>query len=123
MADDEYEMEWDEDENGWDENNEGNNEADEGDPAVMIQNNFYEGEGNLRSAPEAALANFQQVVELEDSLSKFEFSFNSIKYIIILSMQLGGDANYTTMIAKTRFLLNMANKVSRNDMTEAVNAI
>lgn len=38
-------------------------------------------------------------------------------------MQLGGDENYTTMVAKTRHLLNLASRVSRNDMTEAVNAI
>lgn len=38
-------------------------------------------------------------------------------------MQLGGADNYKTMSAKTRLLLNLAAKVSRNDMTEAINAI
>ena len=48
MADDEYEMEWSD--NGEDQWNE-DQQLDENDPKVMIQNNFFEGEGLLKSDP------------------------------------------------------------------------
>ena len=123
MADDEYEMEWDEgdDNEGWGDDNEP--QADDNDPNVQIQNNFYEGEGLRVSNPDTALANFEKVIQLEKDNGKFEYTFNSIKYMITISMQVGGDQNYEKMINNTKLLLDMSSKVSRNDTTDAINAI
>ena len=57
---------------------------------------------------------------MEENRDSKDFSFNAIKYIVILSMQLG---QYEKMLKSQKQLLAMSVKVSKNDLTEAINLI
>lgn len=80
MSDEEYEMEWPSEEG-----DDANGNANESDGDVEIQNNFYEAEGLLKEDPKRAIEMFETVVLLEENKDEVQFSFNAIKYIIILS--------------------------------------
>ena len=49
-----------------------------------------------------------------------QYSFNSHKFIIIVAAQLG---QYEKMLESCRALLKMTDKVSRNEVSEAVNRV
>lgn len=115
MADDEYEMEWGSDDGA---NEMGAEGADEGE--ILIQNNFYEAEGIMKQQPAQALEMFETVIALEENRDTRDFSFNSVKYVVMLALQL---QQWDKMISFQRQLLKMSSKVSKNDLTEAINAI
>jgi hypothetical protein len=84
MADDDYEMEW-----GSDDGNDMGAEGCGDEAEILLQNNFYEAEGLLKSDPQQALELFDTVVSMEENRDSKDFSFNAIKYMVILAMQLG----------------------------------
>ena len=65
---------------------------------------------------------YETVILLSESIGEEEvkFRFDSLKNIVILSAQLHQLDN---MVAKQRYLLKMVGKVTREDLSEAVNAI
>jgi len=76
MSDNEYDMEWD---SGEDQQDNGN------DSDVEIQNNFYEAEGNMKQNPQDSLDKFETVIMMEESCDEPQFSFHSLKYVVVLS--------------------------------------
>lgn len=85
---DEYEYEWPDDGNndqdGWDEN-----EEEEAGPRVQVENLFYEGEGDMKEKPEAAIELFDKCIELEEGLGdEIVHRFKAMENIIILSARL-----------------------------------
>ena len=74
----------------------------------------------MKSNPAEALEYFETVVLLEEARGTMDFSFNATKYIVGLAMQL---EQFPKMLSSTRQLLLLSGKVSKNDLTEAVNTI
>lgn len=79
MSDEEYDVEWGSD-NDYEEGSDGENSI-----TIEIENNFYEAEGEMREDPEAALEKFTNVIMLEENADKFQYTFSSTKYVVILS--------------------------------------
>ena len=84
---------------------------------IEIENNFYEAEGVWKQDAERALIMFKRVVELEQSVSDKKFTFSSLTFIVLLTMQLG---HHKEMIDSQKKLLSMANLVSKNEMADAI---
>ena len=57
---------------------------------------------------------------MEEGRDEQQFSFSALKYVTVLSSLLG---EFDKMIESTQKLLKMSQKVSKNDITEAVNAV
>ena len=57
---------------------------------------------------------------MEEGRDEQQFSFSALKYLTVLSSLLG---KFDKMIESTQKLLKMSQKVSKNDITEAVNAV
>jgi len=87
---------------------------------VEIENNFYEAEGMMKDNPSEALERFETVVDMEANRDEAPYSFNSHKFIIILAASLG---HYDKMLKSQRLLMKMTDKVSRNEVGEAINRI
>ena len=73
-----------------------------------------------KTDPTDALERFEAVVMLEETRDKRDYTFQSLKFIVLLAMQLG---KFDQMLSSTKRLLSMAPQVSKNDLSEAVNAI
>ena len=115
MSDQEYDVEWGSDNEYGQEGSAGENSI-----TIEIENNFYEAEGEMKESPQEALEKFESVLMLEEQHDKFQYSFNSVKYVVILSAQLG---KYDKMTSSLRQLLQISSKASQNEMTEAINAV
>jgi len=64
---------------------------------------------------------FESVLLISESLEgETRFRFQSLQNIVVLSAQLGELDN---MVSKQRMLLKMINRVSREELSDAVNAI
>lgn len=113
----EYEAEWDSnsDPENWETKNDGRSETE-----IEIENTYYEAESVMKTKQQEALEKFEAVIMLEENTNKVVFGFLAVKNVVILSMQLGLNKN---MIDKLRYMLKMSNKVSKNDLTEAVNLV
>lgn len=108
----EFECEWPDDDP--------NNEEVQG-PEIELQNTFYTAEDLKRNKPDEALEMFETVVMLAESLDdEVKFRFQSLQNIVVLSAQLGRLDN---MLNKQSLLLKMVNKVAREDLSDAVNAV
>lgn len=116
MSDNEYEMEWGDDE----EPAEGNAGGEENNIEIEIENNFYEAESEMKTNKQMALEKFETVILMEESLGKVNFSFNAERHVVTLSMQLG---LFDKMVSGLKELLKMSSKVSKNDLTEAINLV
>ena len=112
---DEFDVEWPDD----DENQGGD---DDGGPMVELQNTYYTAEDIKRQKPREALEMFETAIMLSEALGDDEvkYRFQSLQNIVTLSAQLGELDN---MLSKQRALLKMVNKVAREDLAEAVNAV
>lgn len=84
MSDNEYEMEWPSDEEGQNDNQECGSEGE-----IEIQNNFYEAEGEMKQKPGESLEKFETVIMMEESRDDQQFTFSALKYVTVLSSQLG----------------------------------
>jgi transcriptional regulator NrdR family protein len=113
-----YDMEM---EGAWDSNPE-DDEQDEQGPEVEIENNFYEAEAVIKTEKESAIERFGVVIMMEESHGFSKFSFSSLRYVVILSMEL---ARHVNMIEKAKELLRYSQRptVSKNQLSEAINDI
>lgn len=90
-------------------------------PEVELQNTFYTAEDMKRNKPKDALEMFENVILISDSLDgETKYRFQALQNIVVLSAQLGELDN---MVNKQRFILKMVSKVSREELSDAVNAI
>ena len=90
-------------------------------PEVELQNTFYTAEDMKRNKPKDALEMFENVILISDSLDgETKYRLQALQNIVVLSAQLGELDN---MVNKQRFILKMVNKVSREELSDAVNAI
>jgi COP9 signalosome complex subunit 2 len=109
----EYEQEWGSD--GDAAEGDGRNETE-----IEIENTYYEAEGIMKTQKNEALEKFETVILLEEQSDKVAFSFLAIRHVVILTMQLG---LYEKMVESLKQMLRMSLKVSKNDLTEAVNLV
>ena len=91
MSDNEYDMEWEgsQNEDGWGDDPDAGSNNGSDDPQIQIENNFYEAEGMWKDEPQDALERFEVVIMLEESRPEKSFTFNSLKYMILLCAKLG----------------------------------
>ena len=91
-------------------------------PEIEMQNTFYTAEDIKRTKPKEALEMFENVILLSENLGDDEvkYRFSSLQNIVVLSAQLHQLEN---MVTKQRLLLKMISKVSREDISEAINAV
>lgn len=107
-------MEWGSND-GAEENQEAGSEGE-----IEIQNQFYEAEGMMKQQPADSLEKFETVIMMEEGRDEQQFSFSALKYVTVLSSHLG---QFDKMIESTQKLLKQSQKVSKNDIAEAVNAV
>ena len=74
----------------------------------------------MQQKPKDSLEKFETVLMMEEGNDEQHFSFRALKYVTILSSQLG---YYDKMIDSTTKLLKQTARVSKNDISEAVNAV
>jgi len=105
----------------WDDNPEEEDQGEQG-PEVEIQNNFYEAEAIYKTEKQNAIDKFEVVIMMEESHGTCEFSFSSLRYVIILCMEL---AQFDKMIEQAKVLLRFSTRptVSKNQLSEAINDI
>ena len=94
MSEEEYEAEW-----GSDPEEEPQNEDPD---QIEIDNAYYEALDIMKSNQASALEKLQLVILLEDSRASQDHSFDSLKHIVILHMQL---KQFNEMIEQTKRLL------------------
>jgi hypothetical protein len=63
---------------------EGRNETE-----IEIENTYYEAESMMKTQMNEALEKFETVILLEEHSEKVAFSFNAVRHVVVLSMQLG----------------------------------
>jgi len=112
---DEFEYESDDDPYG------GGEEEDGDEEAIQIENTFYEADDNKHSFPEQALEQFQKVVTLETSRgTEVVWRFKALQNLVILCGRVG---RFEEMATRYRELLSYMDQVTRNDASEAINAV
>jgi len=112
---DEFEYESDDDPYGGAEEEDGDEEA------IQIENTFYEADDNKQNYPDQALEQFQKVVALETSRgAEVVWRFKALQNIVTLCARLG---RFDQMATKYRELLSYMDQVTRNDASEAINAV
>lgn len=117
MSDEEYDYEDDgyvyDSDNADDDNND--------DVGIEIENAYYEGEDLINSDPLQAIEKFERVIVLEtergDTVTR---RFQALKFLVILYFNL---RRYDEMIVKYNNMLAYMSSVTRNDCTDAINAI
>jgi len=97
-------------------------EEEEGDEeAIQVENAFYEADDNRQNYPERALEQFQKVVTLETARgTEVVWRFKALQSMVGLCGRLG---RFDDMAARYRELLSYMDKVTRNDASEAINAV
>ena len=98
------------------------NDQDMGGPEIEMQNTFYTAEDAKRGRPAEAIEMYENVISLSETIGDEEvkYRFDSLKNIVVLSAQL---QLLDKMIGRQRYLLKMVSKVTREDLSEAVNAV
>ena len=112
-GEDEFECEWpDQDAN----------EGSDGDGLMTeLQNTYYTADDIKRKQPREALEKFESCIFISEQMDdETHYLLLSLQNVVILSAQLGELDN---MIEKQKRLLKMVNKVGREEISEAVNAI
>jgi len=74
----------------------------------------------MKTQMNEALEKFETVILLEEHSEKVAFSFLAVRHVVVLAMQLGF---YEKMVDSLKQMLRMSQKVSKNDLTEAVNIV
>merc|ERR1712226_1036704 len=87
-----------------------------------ISNNFYEAEGEMKQAPKDAIEKFKTVVLLEEQSNGNEFTFKSIKNVVLLSAH-ADVKNYADMLKETENLLRRSSNESKAEVEQAINEI
>ena len=88
----EYEYEWPDNDDGgdagWGSDGDENNE-DPNDPAIDIENSYYEGEALMKDSPDDALTFFEKCASMEEEQGKgITHGFNATQRIVILCARL-----------------------------------
>lgn len=100
---------------------EGDNNGGSDDENVEIENNFYEAEDLMNSAPEEALEKFESVILMEENIEgEKQKTFDSLTNIVILCSRMNQEEK---MIKSHEKLLKMMDKVAPNDAHSSINNI
>jgi len=93
-----------------------------GGPEIEMQNTFYVAEDAKRVRPAEAIEIYETVLMLSESIGNeaVKYRFDSYKNIVVLAAQL---KMLDKMVDNQRQLLKMVGKVTREDISEAVNAV
>lgn len=120
MSDD-YEYEWPDDggdNEGWGDDD---NQAGSDDPKIQIENNFFEAEGNMKDDPSGAIEQFETCILMEENEgAEINYRFKAMENIVVLTARLGQTDKMKDYQKK---ILNMMDKVSKNDVSEGINNI
>mmetsp|Transcript_9578 Transcript_9578/g.21017 ORF Transcript_9578/g.21017 Transcript_9578/m.21017 type:complete len:450 (-) Transcript_9578:44-1393(-) len=109
------EFEYESDDDPYQEEEEGDEEA------IQIENTFYEADDNRQNYPEQALEQFLKVVSMETARgSEVVWRFKALQNIVMLCARLG---RFDDMATRYRELLSHMPQVTRNDASEAINAV
>uniref|UniRef100_A0A6V1ITC2 PCI domain-containing protein n=1 Tax=Heterosigma akashiwo TaxID=2829 RepID=A0A6V1ITC2_HETAK len=118
MSDDEYEYEYGSEEEyqyGSDE------DGDVQDDRIEIENAFYEGDDLRQDKPQQAIELLQKVVDLETAKGdEVKWRFKALAHLVALHFQLD---QKDAAVAKYQELFKYLGDVTRNECTDAVNAI
>lgn len=89
-------------------------------PDVDLENQYYNSKALKEYEPQAALKNFQKVLELEND-EKGEWGFKALKQMIKINFKL---ANYDEMMRRYQQLLTyIKSAVTRNHSEKSINSI
>lgn len=123
MSDDEeYEYDYGSDEDFQYGSEQGENEDGQvQDELITIENNFYEGDDLKNENPKKAIELFEQVVEQETAKGdQVKWRFKALQNLVIIYFSLG---MYDKMIDRYNGMLIYISSVTRNECTDAINAI
>jgi len=91
------------------------------DDLIEIENAYYEADDVRQDNPKEAIKLFQKVVDLEKSKGdEVKWRFKALSHLVSLHFRLG---DHSATVARYQELFNYISKVTRNDCTDAVNAI
>lgn len=123
MSDEEYEYDYGSDQ-GYDYGSDGGGNDEEGgmaDELIEIENAFYEGDDLRVENPSQAIGMFDRVVEMEGRLGDaVKWRFKALQHLVILHFSLGSS---DLMVSRYREMLQYLSSVTRNECTDAINAI
>lgn len=104
----------------WPSDNE--NDQDMGGPEIDMQNTFYTAEDAKRTRPAEAIEMYENVAAMAESIGEHvvKYRFDSYKNIIVLSAQL---QLLEKMVENQRNLLTLVTKVTKEELSEAVNNV
>ncbi|CAG2064488.1 unnamed protein product, partial [Timema podura] len=89
-------------------------------PDVDLENQYYNSKALKEDDPNAALASFQKVLDLEGG-EKGEWGFKALKQMIKINFKLG---NYKEMMVRYKQLLTyIKSAVTRNHSEKSINSI
>lgn len=89
-------------------------------PDVDLENQYYNSKALKEDEPEAALASFQKVLDLENG-EKGEWGFKALKQMIKINFKLG---KYVEMMTRYKQLLTyIKSAVTRNHSEKSINSI
>eukprot|EP01036_Dinobryon_divergens_P016341 gene16341-22146_t len=121
MSDEEYEYDYDSDGGGYDYGSDGGEVGGVEDELIEIENAFYEGDDFKSDNPRKAIELFEKVVELEKKRgSEVKWRFKALQNLVIIHYSLG---QHQKSIDRYNDLLGYMASVTRNDCTDAINAI
>jgi len=127
MSEDEYEYEYNSD-GGYDysDQEEGGAEGEESDEKIEVENAFYEGDDLLgEKRPREAMEKFEKVIAMETARAgrgvKIEnWRFKALHNLVTIYFDLG---NFDAMTSRYKDMLQDMPLVTRNECTEAINAV
>mmetsp|Transcript_22304 Transcript_22304/g.30547 ORF Transcript_22304/g.30547 Transcript_22304/m.30547 type:complete len:461 (+) Transcript_22304:72-1454(+) len=91
------------------------------DSLIEIENSFYEGDDLKNDQPQAAIEMFEKVVLLESKLGdQVKWRFKALQNLVVIYFS---QKIYDKMIERYRAMLAYISSVTRNECTDAVNAI
>ena len=127
MSDDEYEYEYASDGGyNYSDDDGGGGGDGEGDEKIEVENAFYEGDDLVgEKRPVEAMERFEKVVEMETARAgrgvKIEnWRFKALERLVKLHFEL---KNFEAMVTRYREMLNDMQLVTRNECTDAINAV
>ena len=91
------------------------------DELIEIENAFYEGDDLKDDDPKKAIELFEKVVDLETKRGEtVKWRFKALQHLVTIHFALG---NYEQMADRYRGMLDFMAAVTRNECTDAINAI
>lgn len=121
--DEEYEYDYgsDEDFNNYGSDQENTEEGGENDELIELENSYYEGDDLKNEDPPKAIEMFEKVVDMETKLGdQVKWRFKALQHLVTIYF---GQRIYDKMISRYRSMLDYISSVTRNECTDAINAI